>query len=197
MKTKDLKYQLFHGTKDRGAAWYDRPTKPVPSASIQTPWGVGKLDILGDYTLDFRLPELVTIHRIQYEIHCYLNIRLSTEEYHLSDSSRRVNRVKDNGERVLGGYPTEKARAIISDTIKPILVEWAEDNGQLILEGYTLEYDNAIAQARHKLDAIQEEIKQRYQYLDLIEQELKTTGNLSDEDKSQLRDIWGRFWKFS
>ncbi len=196
MKDKNEKWYLFYGKQSEGAAWYDRDLKSKPSAEIETPWGKGKIEVEGDYQLRFDLCELVTIHRIQYEVRAYLHIRLSTEDYELRDISRRVARIKENGERVYCGDPTEKARKLIYDTIKPVLAAWADENGKLMLQGYTLKYENSITQARHKLDKLTEEIKQRYAYLDLVEAELKANGSISQEDKDRLGDLWGNSWRF-
>lgn len=193
---KDLKNNLWYGRTDSHAAWYDRGVIAPCTATIQTEWGEGLIEVKGDYCLEFRLNNLISIHRVDYEVHCYLNLRLSTEEYELSNSSRRVVRIKDNGERVFAGSPTEKAGKTIYSTIKPILIAWAEANAGSLVQGYSLKYQNQIILARHKLDKIGEEIAQRRQWLDIVEKELRENGGISDEDKYRLNDIWGSSWTF-
>lgn len=196
MSKNEIKRDLWYGRNAISEAWYNRPTQAPHTEGIETAWGKGTIEVKGDYCIEFRLDPLVSIHRIDYEIRCYLNLRLATEEYELQNISKRVNRIKDNGERVHGGSPTEKANAIIYATIKPALVAWVEANAQRLLAGYTLKYVNQIALARHKLDKIEEEIRQRREYLDMLDKELVENGGLSDEDKYRLNDLWGSSWTF-
>lgn len=194
MNQQQLKRNLWYG---KGIdAWYNREVEAPITATIETVWGTGQIELKGDYCIEFRLDKPVAIHRIDYDIHCYLTLRLSREDYELSNSSKRLIRIKENGEKVLGAYPTEKAQKQIYETIKPCLIEWVENHGALLLKAHHISLANRIKMARHKLHKIEEEITQRHQYLDILEKELEETGGLQDEDKRRLEDIWGNSWSF-
>lgn len=199
MKKQDEKKALWYG--DGIPAWYEGELEEAPVATIDTKWGEATIKVLGEYKLEVRVVDVISLHRVDYDGLFYFEIRLSSESYTLNNYSRRISRIKENGERVLmGGYQHEQvtpaARKLMDDELRPKLVQWAEDNGSTVLKGYSLDWRNKIAAARHKLRCAEEHIAQRHRYLDILQAELEARGNLDDEDKRRLDDIWGNQWKF-
>jgi hypothetical protein len=184
-------------------AWYDKPLQEMPTATIETKWGTGRIKVMGDYMLEFELDTLLSLHRVTYHVQAYLRVNMNTEEYELQNHSRRVLAVlnaEKKDYKYQNGYQyeqlTDAARKAMQEELKPRLVEWAEKNGHLLLKGHTLKHSNQIQQARHKLEDIERRISERRQYLDMIEAELKATGNLSQDDQDKLNDLWGSSWRF-
>lgn len=199
MSDEQKKKALWYG--DGIPAWYDMPLEAAPTATIDTKWGKATIDVLGDYKLEVRVVDVISLHRVDYDGLFYFEVRLSDESYSLNNYSRRVSRIKENGERVLmSGYQygqlTPAARKAMDEEMRPLLVQWAENNGATIVRGYTLDWRNKIAEARHKLRCAEAQIAQRHKYLDILEAELNARGNLDDADKRRLDDLWGNQWKF-
>jgi hypothetical protein len=199
MNQNSQKKALWYG--DGIEAWYNRPLEEAPTASIDTKWGQATIKVLGEYKLGVRVVDVISLHRVDYDGLFYFEIRLSDESYSLSNCSRRISKIKPNGERVLaGGYQYEQvtpaARKAMNDELRPKLIEWAENNGATILKGYNLDTRNKIAAARHRLHYAEEQIAKRHQWLDMLLEEMEARGNLDDEDKRRLDDIWGSQWKF-
>lgn len=197
-----LKNELWYGKSSR--AWYDNPIQETPTASIKTKWGMGQIKVLGDYSLEFELDELLTLYRVVYRVRCYLNVNMATEDYHMSNHSQRVIAVlnaEKKDYKYSNGYQyeqlTDAARKAMHDEIKPLLVAWVEKNGQVLLTGHTLKHANQIQLARYKLEDFERRIQERRQYLDMVEAELKATGNISKDDQDKLNDLWGNSWRLA
>lgn len=185
-------------------AWYDRDLKTVPSAEIETPFGLMTIKPSSPetgYTAYCELKEPVLINRVRYILQGTYHLDRQTEEWYGGLYPRRVvdeapGRYNPKGWKIARECaPTDKAREA-AKKINPLFKQWAEDNFKLLLNGRHVEMENLIQRARHKLDAAIEAINERRAELARMQRELESSGGLQQRDMELLNDLWGHHWKF-
>lgn len=182
--------------------WYDREAVQAPTFEIDTPLGVMTVEPQPDgYSVYCELKALITIHRVTYKAQGTYRLDLQAEEWHGGLYPRRakaraaVNAAGHDYQILDECYPTKAALKAV-DAVDDIFKVWAADNFNKLLAGKQVALQKLIERGNHRLDDIIASATERRAELEAWSKLLQETGNLPDDKRQLLEDIFGRPWRF-
>jgi hypothetical protein len=183
-------------------SWYDKPTTEAPIFEIDTPLGVMTIQPQPDgYSVYCELKSLITIHRVTYKAQGSYRLDLHDEEWRGGLYPRRAkaldkpNHAGQNFQILQDCYPTKAALKAV-DAVDDVFKAWAADNFNKLLQGKQAALQKLIERGHHRLDDVIEGVNKRRAELEVLAKILQQTGNLPDDKRQLLEDVWGYHWRF-
>ena len=184
----------------------EKPIVEAMTAVIETDLGPLHITISEDFGLSGRIPEVVTINRVDYGVEAAAHLDRQTEEWRVVTWVYRAVQTNSNfyamyrrGDQLYqratdGSEPTQAARKFVKEGISKTVQSWIDKNYQVIIAGHYQALLRRVQQSReiilyHKMhaDSGLDKVTQ-------IEESVMTQIALSETDKSFLDDVANRFY---